>query len=53
MSNARSYKWRAKYGGMDASMMSRMKDLEAKKNGLKKCIPKSDLKLKSSRKPWK
>jgi putative transposase len=22
------YKWRAKYGGMDVSMMSRIKDLE-------------------------
>jgi putative transposase len=24
------YKWRAKYGGMDVSMMSRMKELEDK-----------------------
>jgi putative transposase len=27
------YKWRAKYGGMDVPMMSRMKELEAE-NGL-------------------
>ena len=28
MSSATFYKWRAKYGGMDASMVSRMKELE-------------------------
>ena len=28
ISNATFYKWRAKYGGMDASMMSQMKALE-------------------------
>lgn len=28
MSSATFYKWRAKYGGMDASMMSRLKELE-------------------------
>lgn len=28
MSNASFYKWRAKYGGMDASMISQMKALE-------------------------
>ena len=28
MSNATFYKWRAKFGGMDASMMKRMKELE-------------------------
>jgi len=27
MSSATFYKWRAKYGGMDASMMRRLKDL--------------------------
>jgi len=36
MSNASFYKWRAKYGGMDASLMARMKELEAKNNRLKK-----------------
>ena len=29
MSSASFYKWRAKYGGMDASLMSRLKALEA------------------------
>ena len=29
MSSATFYKWRAKYGGMDASMMKRLKELEA------------------------
>lgn len=28
ISNATFYKWRAKYGGMDASLMARMKELE-------------------------
>ena len=28
MSAATFYKWRAKYGGMDASMVSRLKELE-------------------------
>ncbi|MGO4484577.1 transposase, partial [Rhizobium sp. 2TAF27] len=28
ISSASFYKWRAKYGGMDASMMSQMKALE-------------------------
>jgi putative transposase len=28
MSNSSFYKWRSKYGGMDASLMARMKELE-------------------------
>ena len=36
MSSASFYKWRAKYGGMDASLMRRMKELEAENNRLKK-----------------
>jgi putative transposase len=36
MSNATFYKWRAKYGGMDASLMKRMKELEEKSRRLKK-----------------
>ncbi len=28
MSDATFYKWRSKYGGMDASMISRLKELE-------------------------
>jgi len=36
MSSASFYKWRTKYGGMDASLMGRMKELEAENNRLKK-----------------
>jgi len=36
MSSATFYKWRAKYGGMDASLMSRMKELEDENRRLKK-----------------
>jgi putative transposase len=30
ISSATFYKWRAKFGGMDTSMMARMKELEEK-----------------------
>ena len=36
MSTASFYKWRAKYGGMDASMISQMKSLEDENRRLKK-----------------
>jgi putative transposase len=36
MSSASFYKWRARYGGMDASMMGEMKDLEAENKRLKR-----------------
>ena len=36
MSSATFYKWPAKYGGMDASMMSRLKELEDENRRLKK-----------------
>ena len=36
MSNASFYKWRSKYGGMDASMISQMKVLEDENRRLKK-----------------
>ena len=36
MSSALFYKWRSKFGGMDASMMSRLKELEAENARLKK-----------------
>jgi len=35
MSTASFYKWRAKYGGMDASMISQMKALEDENRRLK------------------
>ena len=36
MSSATFYKWRAKFGGMDASLMKRMKELEDENHRLKK-----------------
>ena len=36
MSSASFYKWRSKYGGMDASMMSQMKSLEEENRRLKR-----------------
>ena len=36
MSSASFYKWRSKYGGMDASLMTRMKELDEENKRLKK-----------------
>ena len=36
MSSASFYKWRAKFGGMDASMISQMKSIEEENRRLKK-----------------
>lgn len=36
MSSASFYKWRAKYGGMDASLISRLKALNEENKRLKK-----------------
>lgn len=36
MSSASFYKWRSKYGGMDVSLMSRLKELEEENRRLKK-----------------
>ena len=36
MSSASFYKWRSKYGGMDASLMARMKELDEENERLKK-----------------
>ena len=44
ISTATFYKWRAKYGGMDTSMMARMKELEAEKARLKKMYIEEKLK---------
>jgi putative transposase len=44
MSSAAFYKWRAKYGGMDASLMHRMKELEAENKRLKKMYAEERLK---------
>jgi putative transposase len=44
ISSATFYKWRAKYGGMDTSMMARMKELEAENARLKKMFIEEKLK---------
>ncbi len=44
MSSASFYKWRAKYGGMDAGLMSRMKELEAENARLKRMYAEERLK---------
>ena len=44
MSDATFYKWRAKYGGMDVSMMARMKELEDENRRLKKMYAEEKLK---------
>ncbi len=44
MSSATFYKWRSKYGGMDASMMSRLKELEDENRRLKKMYAEERLK---------
>ena len=36
MSNASFYKWRAKFGGMDASLVSQLKAMEAENRRLKR-----------------
>jgi len=43
-SPATFYKWRAKYGGMDTSMMARMKELEEENRRLKKMYIEEKLK---------
>jgi putative transposase len=44
MSSALFYKWRAKYGGMDVSLMARMKELERENSRLKKMYAETQLK---------
>jgi putative transposase len=44
MSSASFYKWRSKYGGMDASMMTRLKELEDENRRLKKMYAEERLK---------
>ena len=43
ISSATFYKWRSKFGGMDASMMSRMKELEDENRRLKKMYAESQM----------
>lgn len=49
MSNASFYKWRAKYGGMDTSMIKRMKELEEENRRLKKMYAEEKLKAEIAR----
>ena len=44
MSSATFYKWKAKYGGMDISMMIRLKELEAENARLKRMYADERLK---------
>ncbi|BFM19219.1 hypothetical protein R50076_31320 [Gilvimarinus japonicus] len=44
MSSATFYKWRSKYGGMDASMMARLKELQEENRRLKKMYAEERLK---------
>ena len=49
MSNASFYKWRAKYSGMDNSLMKRMKELEDENRRLKKMYAEEKLKCEIAR----
>ena len=44
MSSAACYQWRSKYGGMDASLISEMKHLQAANACLKRMVADSDAK---------
>lgn len=44
ISSATFYKWRAKFGGMDTAMMSRLKELEEENRRLKKMYAEERIK---------
>ncbi len=44
MSSTAFYKWRARYGGMDTSLMSRMKELEKENSQLKRMYAEAQMK---------
>ncbi len=44
ISSATFYKWRSKYGGMDVSLMARMKELETENARLRKMYVEEKLK---------
>ena len=44
MSSATFYKWRSKYGGMNASLMARLKEFEEENRRLKKMYAEERLK---------
>ncbi len=43
ISSATFYKWRSKFGGMDASMMARLKELEEENRRLKKMYAEAQM----------
>lgn len=43
VSQASFYKWRSKYGGMDASLIKQMKELQAENQRLKKMYADSQM----------
>lgn len=45
ISSATFYKWRSKFGGMDASLMARLKELEDENRWLKKMYAEERLKV--------
>ena len=49
MSTSTFYTWRSKYGGMDVSLMKRMKDLEDENRRLKKTYAEEKLKSEIAR----
>jgi putative transposase len=49
-STAMIYQWRSKFGGMDASLMKRMKELEAENARLKKMYAEERSRPRSARK---
>jgi len=56
MGNSTFYKWRSRYGGMDVSLLQRMKELESENKRLKKLYAESqleaDLIREALRKKW-
>jgi putative transposase len=49
MSQASFYKWRSKYGGMDMSLIKRMKELEDENRRLKRMYAEEKLKAEIAR----
>jgi putative transposase len=49
MSSALFYRWRSKYGGMNLSLMKRMKELESENARLKRMYAEERLKAEISR----
>ncbi len=49
MSQASFYKWRSKYGGMDMSLMKKMKELEDENRRLKRMYAEEKLKAEIAR----